>query len=222
VHACERHVALTVVSRRVWFRGLTPYRAAHLSVPQMLIPLMNHIVYPCCRRRGRHLSMLQRIGAGFVLAIVAMGTAALVEYIRLDRVSRGLVLQQKVAGVMVTAADMSVFWQVPQYFLIGCSEVFAATSGQLLCRGFVAGCCACCPAGCVHGIWLTGDAVLMVSGLEFAFSQSPASMRSVVMALYVATNGLGDFLGAVYLLVVDTLTSPSWLPKDLNNGRLDL
>lgn len=161
---------------------------ADAIVIMVLIPIMDKWMYPFLQRRGLNLSMLQRIGVGFLLATAAMGVSGLVEMLRLHRVHQGRVHQQTVAGARVIAADMSIFWQIPQYALIGGSEVFAATTG-----------------------------------LEFAYSQSPSNMRSVVMALFLFTNAIGDYIGSALLAAVNGLSAPhEWIPKNLNNGRLDL
>ncbi|KAK1303543.1 Peptide transporter PTR2 [Acorus calamus] len=70
-----------------------------------------------CLNNGRGLSQLQRMGVGHALMVAAMSTAALVERARLARAQSG-------------AHAMGVAWQVPQYFMIGASEVFAYV-GQL-------------------------------------------------------------------------------------------
>ena len=61
------------------------------------------------------------------------------------------------------------------------------------------------------------------AGLEFAYSQSPRNMKSVVMALYLLTNAVGAFLGASLVQLVDELSEPhSWVPMNLNRGKLDM
>ncbi|PVU94719.1 hypothetical protein BB561_002318 [Smittium simulii] len=69
--------------------------------------------------------------------------------------------------------DISVWWQVPAYILIGSSEVFAS-----------------------------------VTGLEYAFSQSPKELKSLMAATYQLTNCAGSLLGL-------TLSSFSEDPKVL-------
>uniref|UniRef100_A0ACD5WI77 Uncharacterized protein n=1 Tax=Avena sativa TaxID=4498 RepID=A0ACD5WI77_AVESA len=87
------------------------------------IPVYDRLFVPAARRFTRlssGITMLQRIGTGLVLAMVAMAVAALVEAKRLG-VARdaGLVDQPK------AALPMSLWWMVPQYVLFGLSDVFA-------------------------------------------------------------------------------------------------
>ncbi|KAK1325544.1 Peptide transporter PTR2 [Acorus calamus] len=70
-----------------------------------------------CLNDGRGLSQLQRMGIGHALMVEAMSTAALIERARLVRARSG-------------TRAMGVAWQVPQYFMIGASEVFTYV-GQL-------------------------------------------------------------------------------------------
>ncbi|KAK3166095.1 hypothetical protein QOZ80_1AG0041390 [Eleusine coracana subsp. coracana] len=87
------------------------------------IPVYDRAFVPLARRFTRlssGITMLQRIGTGLVLALVAMVVAALVEAKRLG-VARdaGLVDQPK------ASLPMSLWWMVPQYVLFGLSDVFA-------------------------------------------------------------------------------------------------
>ena len=87
------------------------------------IPIYDRAFVPAARRFTRlssGITMLQRIGTGLVLAMVAMVVAALVETRRLG-VARdaGLVDQPK------AALPMTLWWMLPQYVLFGLSDVFA-------------------------------------------------------------------------------------------------
>ncbi|KAK8484760.1 hypothetical protein V6N11_048055, partial [Hibiscus sabdariffa] len=69
------------------------------------------------------LTELQRMGIGLVIAILAMVSAGLVEVWRLQDA-------RKDCPNCVNASPLSIFWQIPQYMLIGASEVFMYV-GQL-------------------------------------------------------------------------------------------
>ncbi|GLJ20479.1 hypothetical protein SUGI_0372610 [Cryptomeria japonica] len=60
------------------------------------------------------LTELQRMGVGLILSMLAMVTAGLVEVYRLKAAS----------NKSHNTSSLSIFWQIPQYALIGGSEVF--------------------------------------------------------------------------------------------------
>lgn len=69
------------------------------------------------------LTELQRMGIGLVIAITAMVSAGIVECFRLK-------YARKDCSNCESASSLSIFWQIPQYVLIGASEVFMYV-GQL-------------------------------------------------------------------------------------------
>ncbi|THU60259.1 hypothetical protein C4D60_Mb07t10750 [Musa balbisiana] len=82
---------------------------------RLLNPLVSRL-----RKDARGLTELQRMGAGLILAIMAMASAGTVEVQRLRSVCRGC----------DDDSSLSILWQIPQYALIGASEVFMYV-GQL-------------------------------------------------------------------------------------------
>lgn len=67
-------------------------------------------------------SELQRMGVGLIMGMLAMVAAAVVELYRLKGVDNKIVPD--------SPSSLSIFWQIPQYALIGASEVFMYV-GQL-------------------------------------------------------------------------------------------
>ncbi|XP_019168227.1 PREDICTED: protein NRT1/ PTR FAMILY 7.2-like [Ipomoea nil] len=72
-------------------------------------------------RRAQGFTELQRMGVGLIIAIMAMVAAGIVEHFRLKYAS---------TDCPRCPSSLSIFWQVPQYVLIGASEVFMYV-GQL-------------------------------------------------------------------------------------------
>lgn len=75
------------------------------------------------KTKPKGLTELQRMGIGLVIAILAMVSAGIVELFRLK-------YADKDCPSCENASSLSIFWQVPQYMLIGASEVFMYV-GQL-------------------------------------------------------------------------------------------
>ncbi|KAF8394944.1 hypothetical protein HHK36_018883 [Tetracentron sinense] len=89
-------------------------------------PVYDRIIVPLAKRFTGHergFTQLQRMGIGLVISIFAMITAGILEVIRLNIVRSHNYYD-------LEYLPMSIFWQVPQYFLIGCAEVFTFI-GQL-------------------------------------------------------------------------------------------
>ncbi|KAL9150511.1 hypothetical protein ABFS82_12G172500 [Erythranthe guttata] len=68
-------------------------------------------------KNERGFTQLQRMGIGLVISIFAMISAGILEVARLNYVRRNNYYDLEVI-------PMTIFWQVPQYFLVGCAEVF--------------------------------------------------------------------------------------------------
>ncbi|CAN1853591.1 Protein NRT1/ PTR FAMILY 8.2 [Linum perenne] len=83
-------------------------------------PVYDRLIVPAARNYTGHehgFTSLQRQGIGLVISTLAMVVAGILEVARLQMVrSHGY--------YDIETIPMSIFWQVPQYFLVGCAEVF--------------------------------------------------------------------------------------------------
>jgi peptide/histidine transporter 3/4 len=102
--------------------------AASMEIVTNITALLMILVYQLCfvplaRRftgNERGISMLQRIGVGLVISIIAMIVAAVVESKRLQLI--------KIHGLQnnrTVPVPMSVFWLTPQYSILGLAQVFS-------------------------------------------------------------------------------------------------
>lgn len=90
------------------------------------VPVYDRLIVPFARKYTGHkqgFTQLQRMGIGLFISIFSMLVAGILEIVRLDMVKRHNYYDLK-------HVPMSIFWQIPQYFIIGCAEVFAFI-GQL-------------------------------------------------------------------------------------------
>jgi peptide/histidine transporter 3/4 len=90
------------------------------------VPVYDQIIVPLARKFTGHkngITQLQRMGIGLFISILSMLSAGILELVRLRMVRRHNYYE-------LEHMSMSIFWQVPQYFLIGCAEVFTFI-GQL-------------------------------------------------------------------------------------------
>eukprot|EP00803_Ostreobium_quekettii_P006650 evm.model.scf_534.10 EVM.evm.TU.scf_534.10 scf_534:53976-59558(+) len=109
--------------------------AASLSVFDVLaivvlVPIYDRLIVPLLRQCNREPTQLQRIGAGYAVAMVTMVISFAIERERLRRFKEGDIVAGQETHSEAQAVDMSVWWQVFQYLGIGTSEVLSAI-GQL-------------------------------------------------------------------------------------------
>ncbi|KAI6671239.1 hypothetical protein NL676_006124 [Syzygium grande] len=94
--------------------------AINLSII-LLMPLYDKMLIPIARlftRDEKGINVMQRMGIGMFLSIIAMVIAALVETKRLEMIGRS------------GHAELSIFWLLPQYILLGGSDVFTVVGMQ--------------------------------------------------------------------------------------------
>lgn len=200
-----------------------------------LVPVFDGVVYPYFKKIGYPLTMLRKIGLGFVVAMGAMVIAAVVEvarvkaapasctYLDCDDTARNnispcqnidnynpLLYQDYLQGSasfqplycsqfcenttlsciscdqIPQQSTLSVFWQIPQFVLIGTSEILAS-----------------------------------ITSLEFFYSQAPTTMRSVTQSLNLATSALGSFVVIPLVVLVNSNKNNQWIPGNLDQGHLD-
>ena len=154
----------------------------------LLMPLYDRIFIPITQiitRQERGISVTQRMGIGMVLSIVAMVIAALVEIKRLE-----IGKEMRISGSKSDIVPISIFWMLPQYILLGISDIFTVVGMQ-----------------------------------EFFYSEVPLRMRTMGIALYTSVFGVGSFVSALLITVIEMFTSskgrPSWFSDDMNEARLD-
>ncbi|XP_020578490.1 protein NRT1/ PTR FAMILY 5.9-like isoform X2 [Phalaenopsis equestris] len=155
----------------------------------MLMPLYDKLIIPLSRlitRDDKGITVLQRIGIGMLLSIVAMVVAALVEMKRLEISNRGGMLEEPDS----LKKQLSIFWLLPQYILLGVSDVFTVVGMQ-----------------------------------EFFYSQVPKKMRTVGFGLYLSVFGLGSFVSAFLISMVEIFTASSgkdssWFSDNMREAKL--
>ncbi|XP_068643634.1 protein NRT1/ PTR FAMILY 5.8-like [Aristolochia californica] len=148
----------------------------------LLMPLYDKAIIPALRMitgNEKGINVLQRMGIGMLLSVVAMVVAALVETKRIDMSRKG------------EAVPLSIFWLLPQYILLGVSDVFTVVGMQ-----------------------------------EFFYTQVPTRMRSIGIGLYLSVFGVGSFLSALLITVIELITTSggnecSWFSDDMREARLD-
>ncbi|CAA2982099.1 NRT1 PTR FAMILY [Olea europaea subsp. europaea] len=155
----------------------------------ILMPLYDTCFIPLVRvltKNKKGITVMQRIGIGMFLSVIAMVIAALIERKRLE-ISKEMVLFESKSE----SVPFSIFWLLPQYILLGISDIFTVVGMQ-----------------------------------EFFYSEVPVRMRTTGIALYTSVFGVGSFLSALLISLIDYFTSSrglenGWFSDDMNEARLD-
>lgn len=154
----------------------------------ILMPFYERAIIPVLRLitgQEKGINVLQRMGIGMFLSIVAMVVAAVVESKRLQ-VSResGIVDSQ-------TTVPLSIFWLMPQYVLLGVSDVFTVVGMQEFFYNQVP-----------SRMRTTGIALYLS---VFGFGSFLSAVLISMVELVTSSNG----------------QKQSWFSDDLNQARID-
>uniref|UniRef100_A0A8D2J183 Solute carrier family 15 member 3 n=1 Tax=Varanus komodoensis TaxID=61221 RepID=A0A8D2J183_VARKO len=102
---------------------------ANVVVLLILVPLKDRVIDPFLAKRKLLPSALKKMALGMFFGLVSVLCAGVLETKRLDYVNNNQTISQNIGKDDYIAAPLSIFWQIPQYLLIGISEIFASIPG---------------------------------------------------------------------------------------------
>ncbi|KAM6074310.1 solute carrier family 15 member 3 isoform 2-T2 [Chlamydotis macqueenii] len=102
---------------------------ANVVVSLASVPLKDRVVDPFLARRRWLPSPLKRVALGMLFGLASVLAAGILERERLRYVRREQTVPQLIGKERYAAAALPVWWQLPQYLLIGVGELFANIPG---------------------------------------------------------------------------------------------
>ncbi|XP_076972199.1 solute carrier family 15 member 3 [Tamandua tetradactyla] len=102
---------------------------ANVVVVLLLVPLKDHLIDPFLVRRKLLPSALQKMALGMFFGFISVIVAGVLEMERLHYIHQNETVAQHIGEDVYYAAPLSIWWQIPQYLLIGISEIFASIPG---------------------------------------------------------------------------------------------
>ena len=97
----------------------------------MWIPILNKIVHPFLAKCNIRLDKLQRIGIGMAITTLSMVCAGGIEMLRVDQCCMEQ-LRPPIDNNATIVSNITIFYQVPQYTLIGLAYVFTSLTGKFI------------------------------------------------------------------------------------------
>ncbi|XP_002709063.1 solute carrier family 15 member 3 [Oryctolagus cuniculus] len=102
---------------------------ANVVVVLILVPLKDHLIDPLLLRCKLLPSSLQKMALGMFFGFTSVIVAGCLERERLNYIHHNETVSQLIGKDLYYAAPLSIWWQIPQYLLIGISEIFASIPG---------------------------------------------------------------------------------------------
>ncbi|XP_049748080.1 solute carrier family 15 member 3 [Elephas maximus indicus] len=102
---------------------------ANVVVVLILVPLKDHLLDPFLLRHKLLPSALKKMALGMLFGFTSVVVAGILEMERLSYVHHNETVSQQIGQDLYYAAPLSIGWQIPQYLLIGISEIFASIPG---------------------------------------------------------------------------------------------
>ncbi|XP_061469041.1 solute carrier family 15 member 3 [Rhineura floridana] len=102
---------------------------ANVVVLLVLVPLKDRVIDPFLAKRKLLPSALKRMALGMFFGLGSVVVAGVLESERLKYVNNNQTVLQRIGKDDYFAAPLKIWWQIPQYLLIGISEIFASIPG---------------------------------------------------------------------------------------------
>ncbi|KIZ04318.1 hypothetical protein MNEG_3635 [Monoraphidium neglectum] len=155
-------------------------------------------VVPIAAKMGRPISTMSRIGAGFIVAMIAVLSAGFIELARYRAIRHsGLVAKWEAASAANPKVDytdaefvqpMSIWWQAVPYFVMGAAET------------------------------LTNVGVM-----ELFFNEVSEGTRALGSSINLLTTAIGTYLaGALNIAIAGATTADPWVADNPMYGHYDL
>ncbi len=240
----------------------------------IVVPLLDQVVYPYIRERYKwNPPLLLRMNLGFVLCVVAMLLAGIVEAARKVNTPRHAFgeggynnpvaldnISPCVNAVEYNPSAYETYWQFQRYS-DGKANSYMHTEGYDPTTGPPSHCWQTCdytwlyPSNIEYSrpddvlklntsciacdnvpqkssmsvLWQipqffligTAEVLSSVSSMEFFYSQTPASFRSVMSSFSLSTTAMGSLLVIPLVYIVNANPRQKWVTADLDDGHLD-
>lgn len=102
---------------------------ANVVVVLVLVPVKDHLIDPLLLQCKLLPSALQKMALGMFFGFTSIIAAGVLEKERLRYIKNNQTVPQVIGKDLYYAAPLSIWWQIPQYLLIGISEIFASIPG---------------------------------------------------------------------------------------------
>ncbi|CAH6793754.1 solute carrier family 15 member 3 [Phodopus roborovskii] len=102
---------------------------ANVMAVLILVPVKDHLIDPLLLRCKLLPSALQMMALGMFFGFTSIIAAGVLEKERLQYINANQTVPQLIGQDLYYAAPLSIWWQIPQYLLIGISEIFASIPG---------------------------------------------------------------------------------------------
>ncbi|XP_062974796.1 solute carrier family 15 member 3 [Elgaria multicarinata webbii] len=102
---------------------------ANVVILLILVPVKDRVIDPFLAKRKLLPSALKKMALGMFFGLASVLSAGFLETKRLQYVNNNETISQQIGKDNYIAAKLSIFWQIPQYLLIGISEIFASIPG---------------------------------------------------------------------------------------------
>lgn len=168
-----------VVIRPDQMQALTPLLVL------IFIPLFDEVIYPFLKKYGVLKKATKRIILGMLLSSVAFLTSGLLQLAIDKRANSG-----SMASYVNTFSDSAPDHKDHMVLLILANPTEKAKQMSILWQ---------VPQ---HVIMTAAEVLFSVTGLEFAYSQAPLSMKSVVQAVWCLTTAAGEFVTVLIVGVI--------------------
>nr|XP_021491710.1 solute carrier family 15 member 3 isoform X2 [Meriones unguiculatus] len=102
---------------------------ASVVVVLILVPVKDHVIDPLLLRWRLPPSALRKMALGMFFGFTSIIVAGVLEKERLQYIAANQTVPQVIGHDLYYAAPLSIWWQIPQYLLIGVSEIFTSIPG---------------------------------------------------------------------------------------------